>query len=170
MRSDMHKAVGERERHGSTRKSPRRAQSDRTRHIRSFGRDDRNRVFDRRRSQGVRVSNAGEVVGFYVHPRTKLLCFALRPSARERKKRRLMQQEIDELRIDDTRSFKLIDDDQWYFVTYEIVEIGRYQRPHKAWDVVQGRHVQVTWGRSRVAVSKRQCNRAEVKSIHQRIA
>jgi hypothetical protein len=46
-----------------------------------------------------------EVTGFYVHPRTKLLCLATRPSARERRKRRLMQQEIDEFRIDDTRSF-----------------------------------------------------------------
>jgi hypothetical protein len=80
-----------------------------------------------------------------------------------------MQQEIDELRIDDTKSFKLIDG-QWYFVTYEIVEVSRYERPHKAWDAVQSKQVQLTWGRSRVAVSKRQCNREEVGSIHQHTA
>jgi len=110
-----------------------------------------------------------EITGFYVHPRTRLLCFAPRPSARERKKQRLMQQEIDDLRIDDRRSFKLIDG-QWYLVTYEIVEIGRHERPRTAWDVVQRRQVQVTWRNNRIAVSKRQCNREEVRSIHQRIA
>jgi hypothetical protein len=110
-----------------------------------------------------------EVTGFYVHPRTRLLCFAPRPSARERKKGRLMQQEVDELRIDDTRSFKLIGE-QWFVVTYEAVEVGRYERPRAAWDVVQRRQVQLTWGRCCIAIKKRQCNREEVRSIHERIA
>jgi len=110
-----------------------------------------------------------EVTGFYVHPRTKLLCFAPRPSARERKKERLMQQEIDELRIDDTRCFKLIGE-QWFVVTYQVVEVGRYERPRTAWDVVQRTQVQLTWGRCHIAINKRQCNREEVRSIHKRIA
>ena len=80
-----------------------------------------------------------------------------------------MQQEVDELRIDDTRCFKLIGE-QWFVVTYQVVEVGRYERPRTAWDVVQRTQVQLTWGRCHIAINKRQCNREEVRSIHKRIA
>jgi hypothetical protein len=82
--------------------------------------------------------------GFYVHPRTGLLCFRQRPSARERKKQQLLRQEIDEIRFDCGRSFKLIEG-QWYLVVYEIIEIGRYEQVRAMWDVVQRRKVQLTW-------------------------
>ena len=107
--------------------------------------------------------------GFYVHPRTGVLCFIQKPSARERKKERLLRQEPDEIRFDCGRSFKLLDG-QWYFVVYETVEIGRYEPVRTMWDVVQRREVQLTWGQDRVAVQKRQCNREEIKTIHERIA
>lgn len=108
------------------------------------------------------------VYGFYVNPTSGLLCFVQRPSARERKKQRLLRQEIDEIRLDCNRSFKLVDG-QWYFVNYEVVEIGRYEPKHRMWDVNQRCQVQLSWGRHRVAVHKRQCNREEVKKIHERI-
>jgi hypothetical protein len=110
-----------------------------------------------------------EVFGFYVNPRTGLLSFVQRPSARQRKKQRLLRQGIDEVQIDCARGFKLIDG-QWYFVNYEIVEMGRYEPKRKMWDVVQRRQVQLSWGRNRVAVNKRQCNREEVRKIRERIA
>ena len=109
-----------------------------------------------------------EVSGFYVHPGTKLLCFTPPPSKRERKKQRLIQQQINELRIDETNSFTLMGG-QWYFVTYEIVEVGRHDRTPNVWDVVQRKRVHLTWGRNRVAVKKRQCDRNEIKRIRQRI-
>ena len=109
------------------------------------------------------------VGGFYVHPRTGLLCFRQKPSARERKKQRLMRLDIDEIRFDCTRSFKLIDG-QWYFVVYEIIEVGRYEPVRVMWDVVQRLEVQLTWGQNRVAVQKRQCNREEINTIQERIA
>lgn len=114
-------------------------------------------------------SHGYEVTGFYVHPKTGLLCFAPCPSARERKKRRLLSEEIEEVRLDCASSFKLIDR-QWYFVTYENIDVGRYDATRTTWDVVQRRQVQLTWGRNRVAVNKRQCNRDEIKTIHERIA
>ena len=114
-------------------------------------------------------SQGWEVSGFYVHPRTGLLCFKQIPSARERKKQRLLRQEIDEIRFDCARSFKLIDG-QWYFVLYETVEMTRYEPAHSMWDVVQRRQVQLIWGRNRVAVRKRQCNREEIRTIQERIA
>ena len=79
------------------------------------------------------------------------------------------QQEIDEIRFDCARSFKLIDG-QWYFVVYEIIEMARYEPVRAMWNVVQRRQVQLTWGRNRVAVHKRQCNREEIRAIHERIA
>ena len=110
-----------------------------------------------------------EVHGFYVHPRTGLLCFIQAPSARERKKQRLLRQEVDEIRFDCTRSFKLIEG-QWYFVVYETIEMARHEPARAMWDVVQRRLLQLTWGRNRVALHKRQCNREETRTIHERIA
>jgi hypothetical protein len=109
------------------------------------------------------------VGGFYVHPRTKLLCFRQKPSAHERKKQRLLRQEIDEIRFDCARSFKLIEG-HWYFVVYDLIEMGRYEPVRMSWDVVQRRQVQLTWGRNRVAIHKRQCNREEIRTIQERIA
>jgi hypothetical protein len=109
------------------------------------------------------------VTGFYVHPRTKLLCFAPKQSARMRKKERLMRQEVDEITLDRSRSYKL-HEGQWYFVTYENVWIASREETRTVWDVVRRQQVQLTWGWNRVAVSKRQCNREEVLKIHARIA
>jgi hypothetical protein len=81
--------------------------------------------------------------GFYVHPTTGLLCFIQRPSARERKKQQLLRQEIDEIRFDRGRSFKLIED-HLYLVVYEMFETGRYEPVRTMWDVVQRRKVQLT--------------------------
>src|SRR5262249_27170403 len=94
-----------------------------------------------------------EVTGFHVHPRTGLLCFLSWPSARERKKQRLTQQEIDEIRLDRSHGYKLIDG-QWYLVTYEMVEMAGYEPARTMWDVVQRRSVLLTCGRNRVAVHK----------------
>jgi len=109
-----------------------------------------------------------EVTGFYVHPRTGLLCFATQQSRRERKKLKLMKQEINEIRLEDQHSFRLIDG-QWYFVDYEIVEVARYQKLQSTWDVIHRRKFQLTWGCHRIAVKKRQCNRDEVREIRERI-
>jgi len=110
-----------------------------------------------------------EISGFFVHPKTGLLRLVEPPSARERKKQRLLRQEIDEVRFDCARSYKLIGG-QWYFVVYEIVEMSRYEPVRVMWDVVERRQVKLTWGGNRVAVRKRQCNREEVVTIHERIA
>lgn len=41
-----------------------------------------------------------EVEGFYVHPRTRLLCHALPPNRRALKRQRLLAEEVTWLRID----------------------------------------------------------------------
>ena len=80
-----------------------------------------------------------------------------------------MQQEIDEVRLSCANGFKLIDG-QWYFVTYESIDVGRHDPVRTMWDVVQRAKVRLTWGCNRVAVHKRQCNREEVRRIRERIA
>lgn len=110
-----------------------------------------------------------QVTGFYVHPKSGLLAFAPRQSARARKKERLLSQDIDEVRLNCSSSYKLIDG-QWYFVSFETVEIGRGAEGPKMWDVVQRHEVKLTWGRNRIAVRKRQCNHEEVLKIRARIA
>ena len=109
-----------------------------------------------------------EVEGFYVNPKTGLLCFTERPSSRQRRKAQLLKEEIDEVQIDESHSFKLIDK-QWYFVNYEIIQVNRCQK-QSTWDCVQRRKVQLSWGTHRVAVSKGQCNHEEVRRIHERVA
>jgi hypothetical protein len=106
--------------------------------------------------------------GFYVHPKSGLLCFVSRQSARERKKERLLRQEIDEVKLDRCHGYKLIEG-QWYWVRYEYVDVGRGENCSR-WDVVQRQHVKLTWGCHCIAISKRQCNREEVQWIHARIA
>jgi len=108
------------------------------------------------------------VTGFYVHPRTRLLCFLPRQSARQRKKERLLTLEIDEIRVDRCCSYKLLDD-QWYLVNYENVDICRHET-RLVWDVVQRQQLRLTWGTNRVAVRKRQCSHEEVLKIQARIA
>ena len=114
-------------------------------------------------------SHGREVSGFYVHPRSGLLSVVPQQSRRERKKMKLMNQEINEVRLDDQRSFRLIDG-LWYFVDYECVEVGRYQKVQSKSDVVHRRKFELTWGRHRIAVKKRQCNRDEVRQIQERVA
>jgi len=80
----------------------------------------------------------------------------------------LLRREFDEIRFDCV-CFKLIDG-QWYFVVYESIEMARYEPVRAMWDVVQRRQVQLTWGRNRVAIRKRQCNREEIRTIHDHIA
>jgi hypothetical protein len=109
-----------------------------------------------------------EVEGFYVNPKTGLLCFRERQSAHQRQKAQFLKQEIDEVRVDETHTFKLIET-QWYFVNYEIIQVWRYEK-QTTWDCVLRRKVQLTWGTHRIAVSKRQCNHEEVINIHERIA
>lgn len=108
------------------------------------------------------------VTGFYVHPKSGLLSFVPRQSARERKKEELSRQTIDEIRLDRARSYKLIEG-QWYDIAFCFIEIA-HGDIRNAWDVVARRHVRLTSWSNRVAISKRQCNREELVWIRNRIA
>jgi hypothetical protein len=108
------------------------------------------------------------VEGFYVHPESGLLCFAERQSARQRKKKRLLRQPIDEVKLDPCHSYRLIGG-LWYWVAYEYFD-GERGTLRSCWDVVDRREVKLTWGRRRAAVCKRQANSEEVGWIRERLA
>ena len=108
------------------------------------------------------------VDGFYVHPKSGLLCFIPRQSARQRKKEQLLRQTIDELKLDRCHSYKLIGE-LWYWVAYQYVDVDRGTM-RSCWDVVERREVKLTWGHSRIATGKRQCNSEEVRWIRERVA
>lgn len=109
-----------------------------------------------------------DVTGFYVHPKSGLLSFVPEQSARERRKEKLTRQTIDEIRLDRSRSYKLIDG-QWYDIAFSFIEIARGDI-RNVWDVVARSQVRLTSWSNRVAISKRQCNRGEVAWIRNRIA
>ena len=108
------------------------------------------------------------VQGFHVHPKSGLLCFIPRQSARERKKEELLRQDVDEIKLDRCHSYKRIGD-LWYWVAYKYIEVERGAM-RSCWDVVDRRNVKLTCGTWRIAVSKRQCNSEEVHWIRERLA
>ena len=108
------------------------------------------------------------VNGFYVHPKSGLLCFQQRQSARQREKERLLRQTIDEVKLGRCHSYRLIDD-LWYWVAYEYVDVERGAM-RSCWDAVDRRDVKLTPGNWRIAVTKRQCNHEEVNWIRGRVA
>src|SRR5262249_17813991 len=104
-----------------------------------------------------------EVEGFYVHPVTRLLCFKRKPSKRVELKAGRMARSIEEVPIDRMTSYRLLEG-QWYLVTHCFYKIGRgCYLP--IWDVASRREVQLSERHNRVAVSKRQCNHAEIAKI-----
>jgi hypothetical protein len=106
------------------------------------------------------------VSGFYVHPKSGLLCFVPRQSRSERKKERLLRQEVDEVILDRLHSYKRIGD-LWYWVAYEYgAGLGSICR---RWDVIERRRVELRFAHCRVAVNKRQCNSEEVRWVKERI-
>jgi hypothetical protein len=64
-----------------------------------------------------------EVAGFFVHPKTGLLCGAARSSRRRRKKENLPTRQIGEVRLDRNTSYRLLDG-EWYWVKHEFARLG----------------------------------------------
>jgi len=104
-----------------------------------------------------------EVYGFYVHPLTGLLRFKQRTGKRQRLKEQLMREPVNEVSIDRVTSFRCLDG-HWYLVKHRFYQIddGAYL---PMWDVALRGQVLLRRGSNRVAVSKRQCNHAEIVKI-----
>ena len=109
-----------------------------------------------------------EVTGFYVHPTNGLLCFAPRISKRQREKKRLLQQEIVEVKIDGNDSYRLLEG-QWYRVSH-IWKANGYKSQSLIWDVALRQQVKPHHHGSRIAISKKQCSHNEVLEIQEQIA
>jgi len=104
-----------------------------------------------------------EVYGFYVDPRTGLLHFRERISKRQRLKEQLMREPVDEVGIDRVTSYRRLEG-HWYVVKHRFYQIDDSSHL-PVWDVALRRQVRLRRGNNRVAVSKRQCNHAEIVKI-----
>lgn len=107
-----------------------------------------------------------EVDDLYVHPRTGVLCRAVRPSKRELKRRKLLAEEVTWLNIDDDTGYRK-HEGIWYRVQYERIFAGWFRRnpPMMVRDIFLKKDVPLERGWYLVAVTKKQCSRDELKRV-----
>lgn len=105
------------------------------------------------------------VIGFYVHPRTGLLCEVRRQSRRERK-RELMPDvdSVTQLYLEEGAGYRK-HEGIWYRVKLARVVVGFSQRATRVQDIFLKRKVHLNWGVNWVPIEKKQCNREELKEV-----
>lgn len=108
-----------------------------------------------------------EVRGFYVHPRTGLLCLAPRETRREWK-RKLMgaQREVTRLYLDNNIGYQK-HEGIWYRVKLSRIVVGFKDPITQVQDIFLKQKVRLKWGVNWVATEKKQCNRYELKEVQQ---
>jgi hypothetical protein len=114
----------------------------------------------------LRWGSEEEVYGLYVHPRTGLLCRALRPTKRELKRKRLLAEEVTRLDVDDDMGYRK-HEGIWYLVRLKRVFAGwtRRKEPVIVRDIFLKKDVPLEYGWYSVAIAKKQCNRDELKDV-----
>jgi hypothetical protein len=110
-----------------------------------------------------------EVAEFFVHPKTGLLGYVGRPSRRWREKEDLRTRQIDEVTLDRTTSYRLLNG-QWYWVKHEFVRLEPGSQLPNVWDVAMRQNAVPHYGVNRIAVAKQQCSREQVVEIRRSIA
>jgi hypothetical protein len=126
----------------------------------------RNGVFER---DGIiaRIFGREEPVrGFYVHPRTGLLCFAPRESHRELKRKKLLAEPVTRLYLGNNEAYQQYNE-IWYRVKLEKIIVNWRDKPKSVWDIFLKKetYVMPSWGVHWHAVEKKQCNRHELAEI-----
>jgi hypothetical protein len=106
-----------------------------------------------------------EVSGYYVHPRTGLLCLAKRRETyRQERRRELMAREITWLRLDQNTAYHL-HEGIWYKVKLVRMVVSFNSNNTQVYDVFLKRKVQLGWGENWVPIEKKQCNRRELVEV-----
>jgi hypothetical protein len=107
-----------------------------------------------------------EVSGFYVHPRTGLLCEAPRQSSRERKRTRLQFEPVTRFMLGDNVAYQK-HEDIWYRVKLQhLVVSWKDEFTTVVYDLFLKRKVKLNGGENWVAIEKKQCNREELKEVN----
>lgn len=105
-----------------------------------------------------------EVDDFYVHPETRLLCRALPPDKRALKRQRLLAEDVTWLKIDETRGYRK-HEEIWYHAYFRNIFVSYRQQPGMVRDIFLKKDVPLTYGWNLVLVTKKQCNRNELKYV-----
>lgn len=106
-----------------------------------------------------------EIRGFYVHPRTGLLCEIRRPSKRERNRELAEDADsVTHLYVDDNLGYQK-HEGIWYRVKLARIVLGFSEPAAYVQDLFLKRQVYLNWGVNWVAIEKKQCNREELKTV-----
>lgn len=106
------------------------------------------------------------VRGFYVHPRSGLLCEARRESRRERKRQQMEAEEVTQLHPGGSFRYQK-HEDIWYRVTLRriVVQSSDFRTQPVVQDIFLRTDVRIGRGEHWIAVEKKQCNRHELAEI-----
>jgi hypothetical protein len=106
-----------------------------------------------------------EVQGYYVHPRTGLLCEVRRESKRERRLKAMRAAAgVSQLYLDDNTGYQK-HEGIWYRVKLTCRVVHRKERCVVVHDIFLKRKVHLHWGVNWIAVEKKQCNHQELKAV-----
>jgi len=109
--------------------------------------------------------NDQQVRGYYVHPRTGLLCEGRRQSRRERKRELMLAQgEVTRLYLDKDVGYQK-HEGIWYRVKWARIVVGFKDPVPELQDIFLKRRAQLNWGVNWIATEKQQCNRYELKEV-----
>ncbi len=112
------------------------------------------------------------VYHFYVHPWTGLLCEAAPgPGARERRKAKLLAEEVTLVPLGNNRGYQK-HEGIWYRVKLKYVFVEWYQRlkPPKVWDIFLKKEVALGYGGYWIAEEKQQASRDDLVIIRGKLA
>ena len=110
-------------------------------------------------------SDDQKVRGFYVHPRTGLLCYKpRRETNRQRRRKEMLARQVDWLRLDNNTAYHK-HNDIWYKVKLMRIVVGYKDPTTVVYDIFLKRKKHLNWGENWVATEKKQCNRRELEEV-----
>ncbi|PYP87878.1 MAG: hypothetical protein DMG65_16380 [Candidatus Angelobacter sp. Gp1-AA117] len=110
-------------------------------------------------------ANDQQVRGFYVHPRTGLLCLApRRETNRQRRRKEMLAKPMTRLMLGNNMAYQ-IHEGVWYKVKLMRIVVGYKDPVTVAYDIFLKRKVYLNWGENWVATHKKQCNRRELAEV-----
>jgi hypothetical protein len=111
----------------------------------------------------------GQIRGFFVHPRSGVLCEAPRETNREHRRRRLLATPVTRLELGDNAAYQK-HNDVWYRVKLKAVYVNWRHNSPKIWDIFLKRETVLRPGWNWVATEKKQCNRNELRTVRYLLA
>ena len=105
-----------------------------------------------------------EVHGYYVHPRTGLLCEGRGETYRQRRRREMLTEPPNRLPLGNDMAYQK-HEGIWYKIKLMRVVVDFNSRATQVYDLFLKRKVQLNWGVNWVVTEKRECGRRELAEI-----